>query len=106
MGRPEVISLGVGEPDYSTPWSIREEGIFSLERGRTSYTSNQGMIEFREEIARWVAKDLDATYDPKTEVLVTVGVSEALDLACRAILEPGDEILIPEPCFVSYPASG
>ncbi|MCB9782339.1 MAG: aminotransferase class I/II-fold pyridoxal phosphate-dependent enzyme [Candidatus Omnitrophica bacterium] len=104
MGRPEVISLGVGEPDYSTPWSIREEAIFSLERGRTSYTSNQGMIEFRQIIARWVEENLHATYDPKSEILVTVGVSEALDLACRAILEPGDEILIPEPCFVSYPA--
>ncbi len=104
MGRPEVLSLGVGEPDYSTPWSIREEGIFALEKGRTSYTSNQGIPEFREEISRWVDDNLGVLYDPKTEILVTVGVSEALDLVCRTLLEPGDEVLIPEPCFVSYPA--
>lgn len=104
MGRPEVLSLGVGEPDYSTPWAVREQGIFSLEKGQTSYTSNQGIPAFREEIARWVGANLHASYDPKTEILVTVGVSEALDLVCRALLEPGDEVLIPEPCFVSYPA--
>lgn len=104
LGRPEILSLGVGEPDYSTPWAIREQGIFSLEKGHTSYTSNQGYLPFRQSIARWLEREMGVSYNPETEILVTVGVSEALDLAFRAMLEAEDEVLIPEPCFVSYPA--
>lgn len=99
-----VISLGVGEPDFVTPWHIRESCVHGLQRGYTSYTSNYGLLELREEIARMMEADYGVTYNPKCEALVTVGVSEALDLAMRAILSPGDEVLVPEPCYVSYKA--
>jgi aminotransferase len=99
-----VISLGVGEPDFITPWHIRESCVYGLQRGYTAYTSNYGLLELREEIARITRKDYHVTYDPGKEILVTVGVSEALDLAMRAILSPGDEVLVPEPCYVSYKA--
>jgi aminotransferase len=97
-----VISLGVGEPDFVTPWHIREAAIYALERGETAYTSNYGLLELRQELARHLNARYGAAYDPQSELLITVGVSEALDLALRAILDPGDEILIPEPCYVSY----
>ncbi len=100
----DVISLGVGEPDFVTPWNIREGGIYSLERGRTSYTSNLGTLALRREICRYVAENYHLDYKPETECLVTVGVSEALDVAIRAITDPGDEIIYASPCFVSYPA--
>ncbi|MDU4961554.1 MAG: aminotransferase class I/II-fold pyridoxal phosphate-dependent enzyme [Sporomusaceae bacterium] len=99
-----VISLGVGEPDFVTPWHIRESCVYGLQRGYTAYTSNHGLLELREEIARMVQNRYQVTYDPRTEALITVGVSEALDLAMRAILFPGDEVLVPEPCYVSYKA--
>lgn len=98
----DVISLGVGEPDFVTPWHIREACVYSLEKGYTMYTSNWGLLELREEIARHINNDYKVQYNPANEVLVTVGVSEGLDLAMRAILVPGDEVLIPEPCYVSY----
>jgi len=98
----DAISLGVGEPDFDTPWHIREEGIHSLEKGRTFYSSNAGLLELREAISDYVAEKHQVQYDPKDEVMVTVGGSEAIDLAMRVILEPGDEVLIPEPCYVSY----
>jgi len=98
----DVISLGVGEPDFVTPWRIREAAIYSLERGFTQYTSNWGLLELREEVARLLDRRYGVEYRPEGEVLVTVGVSEGLDLALRAILNPGDEVLIPEPCYVSY----
>jgi aminotransferase len=97
-----VISLGVGEPDFITPWHIRESCIHGLHRGHTSYTSNYGLLELREEIVKSLEKDYQVTYNSRNEVLVTVGVSEGLDLAMRALLGPGDEVLIPEPCYVSY----
>jgi len=97
-----VISLGVGEPDFVTPWHIRESCIYGLNRGQTSYTSNAGLLELREEIAKSLYNDYQVTYAPRGELLVTVGVSEGLDLAMRALLSPGDEVLIPEPCYVSY----
>ena len=97
-----VISLGVGEPDFDTPWHIRDEGIYSLEKGRTFYTSNAGLKELREEICRYLKRRFALDYDPVTETLVTVGGSEAIDLAMRVMLDPGDEVLIPEPCYVSY----
>ena len=100
----DVISLGVGEPDFVTPWSIRESCVYGLEQGYTSYTANRGLMELREEICFMHKRRFDLDYDPKTDVLVTVGVSEALDIAMRTILSPGDEILIPEPCYVSYKA--
>lgn len=99
-----VISLGVGEPDFITPWHIRESCIHGLHRGYTAYTSNFGLLELREEIARLLARDYQVAYDPRKEVLVTVGVSEAFDLAMRAVLSPGDEVLVPEPSYVSYKA--
>lgn len=98
----DVISLGVGEPDFVTPWRIREAAIYSIERGYTQYTSNWGLLELREEIARLLDRTYGVEYRPEGEILVTVGVSEGLDLAMRAILNPGDEVLIPEPCYVSY----
>lgn len=98
----DVISLGVGEPDFATPWSIREAAIYSLEHGQTTYTSNYGLLELRKEIAKYLKIRNDVQYDPESEVLVTVGVSEGLDLAMRVLLNPGDEVLIPEPCYVSY----
>ncbi len=100
----DVISLGVGEPDFVTPWTIRESCIYGLEQGRTSYTANRGLPELLTEITRLKKEQHDLDYDPKTDVLVTVGVSEALDIALRAMLSPGDEVLIPEPCYVSYTA--
>lgn len=98
----DVISLGVGEPDFDTPWRIREEGIFSLERGRTFYTSNAGLQELRDEICRYLDRKIHVSYDPKKETMVTVGGSEAIDVALRCMLDPGDEVLIPQPCYVSY----
>lgn len=98
----DVISLGVGEPDFVTPWRIREAAIYSLERGYTQYTSNWGLLELRSEIARLLDRRYGVEYRPEGEILITVGVSEGLDLALRAILNPGDEVLIPEPCYVSY----
>lgn len=100
----DVISLGVGEPDFVTPWSIRESCVYCLEQGYTSYTANRGLPELREEIAKHYQQEYDCSYDADTDILVTVGVSEALDLVMRAILAPGDEVLIPEPCYVSYQA--
>ena len=98
----DAISLGVGEPDFVTPWAIREAGIYSLEKGRTYYTANAGLIELREEICNYNKRKYNVEYDPKTEVLVTVGGSEAIDLMVRCIINPGDEVLIPEPSFVCY----
>ena len=98
----DVISLGVGEPDFVTPWHIRNEGVYALEKGKTHYTANAGFLELRKEIANYIARSTGICYDPKGEVLVTVGGSEAIDLAIRAIVNPGDEVLIPEPCFVCY----
>ncbi len=98
----DVISLGVGEPDFDTPWRIREEGIFSLERGRTFYTSNAGLMELRKEICRYLERTIHVSYDPAEETLVTVGGSEAIDVALRCMLDPGDEVLIPQPSYVSY----
>ena len=97
-----VVSLGIGEPGFVTPWHIREAAIFALERGRTSYTSNFGLIKLRRAISTYVRDVFQVEYDPNTEILVTVGVSEALDIALRAIINPGDEILYHEPCYVSY----
>lgn len=97
-----IISLGVGEPDFVTPWRVREAGIYSIERGHTTYTSNRGLIELRREIAAYLRRWQGLEYDPETEILVTVGVAEGIDLALRATLAPGEEVLIPEPCFVSY----
>ena len=98
----DVVSLGVGEPDFDTPWAVRDEGIYTLERGKTFYTSNAGLMELRREITKYLKRRLDVVYDPAGECLVTVGGSEAIDLAFRAMLNPGDEVLIPEPCYVSY----
>lgn len=99
-----VISLGVGEPDFTTPWHIREAAIYSLEKGQTMYTSNSGMPELRRELSRYLKNSYNLSYDPDTELLITVGVSEALDLAMRAILDPGDEVIMPDPHYVSYDA--
>lgn len=98
----DAISLGVGEPDFDTPWHIRDEGIYSLERGRTFYTSNAGLRELKVEITRYLNRRQQIDYDPDQEVLVTVGGSEAIDLALRAMLNPGEEVLIPQPSYVSY----
>ncbi len=98
----DAISLGVGEPDFDTPWHIREEGIYSLEQGKTFYSANAGLLELREEISRYMKRRFDLTYDAKTQVLVTVGGSEGIDLALRLLAGPGDEVLVPEPSFVSY----
>ena len=98
----DVISLGVGEPDFVTPWHIREAGIYSLEKGRTSYTSNYGILDLRLELARHLEHHYAIDYDPRAELLITVGVSEAMDVALRAILNPGDEVIVPEPTYVSY----
>ena len=100
----DVVSLGVGEPDFITPWSSRESCVHGLEQGYTSYTANRGMLELREEIAAHYANRYGVSYEPAKDILITVGVSEALDIAMRAILSPGDEVLIPEPCYVSYQA--
>ena len=98
----DAISLGVGEPDFDTPWHIRDEGIYSLEKGRTFYTSNAGLKELRTEIVKYIHRTQGVSYDPMKEVLVTVGGSEAIDLALRAMVNPGDEVLIPQPSYVSY----
>ena len=98
----DAISLGVGEPDFDTPWHIREEGIYSLERGRTYYTSNSGLKELREEIARYLERKNNLKYDINHEIMITVGGSEAIDIAMRAMINPGDEVIIPQPSYVSY----
>ena len=98
----DAISLGVGEPDFDTPWHIRDEGIYSLEKGRTFYTSNAGLVELRKEISQYIDRTQKIVYNPLREILVTVGGSEAIDLALRAMVNPGDEVLIPQPSFVSY----
>ncbi len=98
----DAISLGVGEPDFDTPWHIREEGIYSLEHGRTFYTSNAGLKELRSEITKYLERRFGLRYDPLHEVLITVGGSEAIDGALRAMIDPGDEVIVPQPCFVSY----
>ena len=98
----DIISLGVGEPDFAPPWSARDAAITSLERGQTSYTANRGMRELRERIAARANERYDLSYDPDTEVLVTTGVSEAVDLTYRAFLDPGDAVAIAQPCYVSY----
>ena len=98
---PEAISLGVGEPDFDTPWHIRDEGIWSLEQGRTFYTSNSGLKELRQEIANYLHRKQGIDYDPIREILITVGGSEAIDLMFRAMVNEGDEVLIPQPSYVS-----
>lgn len=98
----DAISLGVGEPDFDTPWHIRDEGIYSLEKGRTFYTSNAGLKELKQEISAYLRRRIDVSYDWKDEIMVTVGGSEAIDIALRAMLDPGDEVLIPQPSYVSY----
>lgn len=98
----DAISLGVGEPDFDTPWHIREEGIYSLEKGKTVYTSNSGLKELREEICKYLDRRFGLQYDPYKETIVTVGGSEAIDIAFRSMLDDGDEVLIPQPCYVSY----
>lgn len=100
--RKDTISLGVGEPDFDTPWHVRDEGIYSLEKGRTFYTSNAGLMELREEICRYLHRRMNLNYDSKSEVLVTVGGSEAIDIGLRAMIDPGDEVIIPQPSYVSY----
>jgi aminotransferase len=97
-----AISLGVGEPDFTTPWNVSEAGIYSIEKGYTMYTSNKGLLELRQELARHLRSRYDLEYDPETEILITVGVSEGLDLAMRSIINPRDEVLSPDPTFVSY----
>ncbi len=98
----DAISLGVGEPDFDTPWHIRDEGIYSLEKGKTIYTSNSGLLQLRQEIAKYLEKKFKVSYDPTKEMLITVGGSEAIDVGLRAMLNPGDEVLIPQPSYVSY----
>ncbi|MDP0492564.1 MAG: aminotransferase class I/II-fold pyridoxal phosphate-dependent enzyme [Verrucomicrobiota bacterium JB023] len=105
IGRDDVISLGVGEPDFSTPWNVREAAIYSLEKGNTTYTSNLGLLSLRQAIAGYVKDFFAVDYDPSNEVLITVGVSEAIDLALRALLNPGDEVIYHAPCYVSYSPS-
>ena len=100
--RKDTISLGVGEPDFDTPWHVRDEGIFSLEKGRTFYTSNSGLMELRSEICAYYKRRFKVDYDPKSETIITVGGSEAIDIALRAMIDPGDEVIIPQPCYVSY----
>ena len=99
---PDAISLGVGEPDFDTPYSVREEGIYAVEKGRTFYTSNAGLKELREEISRYLKRKYSLDYDADNEIMVTVGGSEAIDVALRCMVDPGDEVLIPTPCYVSY----
>lgn len=98
----DAISLGVGEPDFATPWHVREEGIYSLEKGKTHYTSNAGLMELREEISKFMKRHYDVSYDPRKEIIITVGGSEAIDLAIRAMVCPGEEVIIPQPSYVSY----
>ena len=97
-----VISLSIGEPDFATPYHIREEGINTLEKGKTWYSPNRGFMELREEISNWLERKYHVSYDPTTEVIVTVGGSEAIDLTCRTLLNPGDEVLIPVPSFALH----
>ncbi|SEF76198.1 aminotransferase [Eubacterium ruminantium] len=99
---PDAISLGVGEPDFDTPWHICDEGIYSLEKGKTFYTSNSGLLELRKEICKWYKEKYNCVYAPEKECLITVGGSEGIDLALRALINPGDEVIIPEPSYVSY----
>ena len=99
---PDAISLGIGEPDFVTPWRVRETAVFSVERGHTHYTPNRGIQELREELARYLQRSFGVTYDPEEELLITVGASEAIDVALRVLLESGEGVLIPQPCFVSY----
>ncbi len=101
----DVISLGIGEPDFDTPWHIREAGIYALEKGKTHYTSNLGLIELRRAISKYVEKNYSVSYVPDNEIIITVGVSEALDLACRALINPGDKVMFHQPCYVSYSPS-
>ena len=98
----DAISLGVGEPDFDTPWHIRDEGIYSLEKGKTFYTSNSGLLELRQEISNYLMRRIRTSYDPKKQCIITVGGSEGIDIALRAMLDPGDEVLIPQPSYVSY----
>src|SRR5512141_78970 len=105
QGMKDVISLGVGEPDFVTPWHIREAAIYALEHGKTSYTSNLGLLKLRQAIAAHLETHFGISYNPQTQVLIAVGVSEALDIALRALINPGDEILYHEPCYVSYSPS-
>jgi aminotransferase len=100
--RKDVITLGVGEPDFVTPWHVRDAAVYALEKGKTQYTSNAGMPELREAIGQYLSDSFAVSYNPANEILVTVGGSEAIDLALRALISPGDEILIPEPCYISY----
>ncbi|MEI6863559.1 MAG: aminotransferase class I/II-fold pyridoxal phosphate-dependent enzyme [Candidatus Omnitrophota bacterium] len=102
LGMKDVISLGVGEPDFVTPWNIRERAIDSIEKGCTSYTSNKGMVELRDAVSKYLKRKYALDYDPEEEILITVGVSEASDLAFRAIVDPGEKVLVPEPYYVSY----
>src|SRR5437667_6220390 len=102
QGMKDVISLGVGEPDFVTPWHIREAAIYALETGRTSYTSNLGLLKLREAIAVSLEKHFQLSYNPKNQILIAVGVSEAMDIAFRAVINPGDEVIYHEPCYVSY----
>ena len=99
---PDAISLGVGEPDFDTPWRIREEGIYTLEQGKTFYTSNAGLKDLKIEISKYLERKIHVEYDPDHEIMVTVGGSEGIDVALRAMLDPGDEVLIPQPSYVSY----
>jgi aminotransferase len=105
QGMKDVISLGVGEPDFVTPWHIREAAIFALERGKTGYTSNLGLLKLREVISKHIAEKFRITYNPKNQIIIAVGVSEAMDIAFRAVTNPGDEIIYHEPCYVSYSPS-
>ncbi len=100
--RKDTISLGVGEPDFDTPWHIRDEGIYSLEKGKTFYTSNSGLMELREELCKYYKRRFDVSYDPAKEIVITVGGSEAIDIALRAMVDPGDEVIVPQPSYVSY----
>ena len=99
---PDAISLGVGEPDFDTPWRIREEGIYTLEQGKTFYTSNAGLKDLKIEISKYLERKIHVEYDPDHEIMVTVGGSEGIDVALRAMLDQGDEVLIPQPSYVSY----
>ena len=98
----DVISLGVGEPDFDTPWHVRKEGMDSLEKGRTFYTSNSGLMELRQEICNYLKRKQNVEYNPRNQVIITVGGSEAIDIGIRAMCDPGDEVLIPQPSYVSY----
>ena len=98
----DAISLGVGEPDFDTPWFIRDEGIYSLEKGKTFYTSNAGLKDLRQEISNYINRTQGITYNPDNEIIVTVGGSEAIDIGLRAVINPGDEVIIPQPSYVSY----